>query len=106
MNSLCEDNLILEDTNKNLVKNQLVLITCKDTNLKSVNDLMSSKVKHIATGEPKSVPAGKYTDEALTSMKIKDSISEKLVFIKDVKKYSLGLFPEMQMLDSLIKAML
>ena len=86
MNSLCEENLILGDTNKNLVKNQLVLIACKDTNLKSVNDLMSSKVKHIAIGEPTSVPAGKYTDEALTSMKIKDSISEKLIFAKDVKE--------------------
>lgn len=86
MKSLDEENLLLEGTNKNLVKNTLVLIGPKDTSLSSVNDLTSNDVKHIAMGEPTSVPAGKYADEALTNMNLKDSVSEKLTFAKDVKE--------------------
>ena len=33
-----------------------------------------------------SVPAGKYADETLTSLAIKDSLNNKLVFAKDVKE--------------------
>ena len=86
MKSLDEKSLLLENTKKDLVKNDLVLVGPKDTTLTSLSDLSSDKVKNIAVGEPKSVPAGKYADEVFTNLGIKDSISSKLVFAKDVKK--------------------
>lgn len=69
-----------------LFKNKLALITPKDsTTIKSAEDL--SKAKKIALGETKSVPVGKYSEEALTKLKLWDSMNKdkKIVFGKDVK---------------------
>lgn len=86
MKALDEKSLLLENTKKDLVKNDLVLVGPKDTTITSLSDLTSDKVKKIAVGEPKSVPAGQYADETFTKLGIKDSISSKLVFAKDVKE--------------------
>lgn len=86
MKALNDEGLLASETDKNLVKNQLVLVGSKDTTLTSIDDITTDKVKHIAVGEPSSVPAGKYADEVLTNLNIKDEISEKLTFAKDVKE--------------------
>ncbi|RDY27165.1 molybdate ABC transporter substrate-binding protein [Romboutsia weinsteinii] len=86
MDALNEGGLIEKGTYKNLVKNDLVLIAPKNSKITSINDLTSNKVKHIAVGEANSVPAGKYADEVLNNLNIKDSILDKLVFAKDVKE--------------------
>lgn len=86
MKALDEKSLLLENTKKDLVKNTLVLVGPKDTTITSLSDLSSDKVKNIAVGEPKSVPAGKYADEVFTNLGIKDTISSKLVFAKNVKE--------------------
>ncbi|MEG0640975.1 MAG: molybdate ABC transporter substrate-binding protein [Clostridium sp.] len=86
MKALSDKDLLIKDTNKGLVKNRLVLVGSKDTKITSINDLTNNEVKQIAVGEPKSVPAGKYADEVLTSLGIKDKIKSKLVFAKDVKE--------------------
>lgn len=86
MTSLDEKGLLLDNTNKDLVENSLVLIGPSDTTINSLDELESGDVKQIAVGEPSSVPAGKYSDEVLTNLGIKDEISSKLVFAKDVKE--------------------
>jgi molybdate transport system substrate-binding protein len=86
MKALDDKSLILENTKKDLVKNDLVLVGPKDTTLTGVSDLTTDKVKKIAVGEPTSVPAGKYADEVFTKLGIKDVVSPKLVFGKDVKE--------------------
>lgn len=86
MKALADKDLILSDTQKNLVKNDLVLVGPKDTTITGVSDLNSDKVQKIAVGEPSSVPAGKYADEVFTKLGIKDDIQSKLVFAKDVKE--------------------
>lgn len=86
MNALKEEGLLLDDTTKNLVENSLVLIAAKDVEIKAFDELKADEITHIAVGEPESVPAGKYADEVLTNTGIKDSISDKLVFAKDVKE--------------------
>ena len=86
MNTLKENGLLLDDTIKDLVENSLVLVEANGVDITSFDDLKSDKVKHIAVGEPESVPAGKYADEVLTNTGIKDSVSDKLVFAKDVKE--------------------
>lgn len=85
MDALKNEGLLKDDSIKTLVKNQLVLIsTSKD--ITNINDLNTDKVIHIAMGEPSSVPAGKYTEETLNALNIKDSINSKLVYGKDVKE--------------------
>ncbi|AWK52606.1 molybdate ABC transporter substrate-binding protein [Clostridium beijerinckii] len=86
MKALDDKSLLLENTKKDLVKNDLVLVGSKDTTLTCLSDLTSDKVKKIAVGEPKSVPAGKYADEVFQKLGIKDAITSKLVFAKDVKE--------------------
>lgn len=86
MNALKDKGLLLDGTTKDLVENSLVLVAAKGVEVTSFDDLKSDKITHIAVGEPESVPAGKYADEVLTNTDIKDSISNKLVFAKDVKE--------------------
>lgn len=87
MNALKERNLIIEETNKNLLENKVVLIAPKDsTLLKEFTDLADDRVKKIALGEPKSVPVGQYSEEILISMKIKEKVQPKAVFARDVRE--------------------
>lgn len=86
MNSLADKDLLVADTNKDLVKNKLVLISTNNSDVSSLSDLTTEKVKTIAVGEPNSVPAGKYADEVLDNLGIKSEVESKLVFAKDVKE--------------------
>lgn len=86
MDSLQEGGHLLDDTYKDLVNNDLVLIAPKESELNSINDLSKELVTHIGMGEPKSVPAGKYASEVLTNLNLIDNLNDKLVFAKDVKE--------------------
>lgn len=86
MKALADKSLLLDNTKKDLVKNDIVLVGPKETTITGLSDLTSDKVKKIAVGEPQSVPAGKYADEVFTKLGVKDAISSKLVFAKDVKE--------------------
>lgn len=76
----------LAENETDLFKNDLVLIAPKDsTKVNSIADI--AKVKNIAIGETKSVPVGKYSQEALTNLKLWDSLEKdkKIMLGKDVK---------------------
>jgi len=47
---------------------------------------LTSEVRRIAIGEPKSVPAGEYAQELLTNLKIFDSLKSKLVYGNNVRQ--------------------
>lgn len=85
MDALQEKDLIVNETRKDIVKNTLVLVVDKDNeNIKGFDDL--EKARTIAIGEPESVPAGKYANEALTNMNLLDKVQSKLVYAKDVRQ--------------------
>ncbi|MEA4925553.1 MAG: molybdate ABC transporter substrate-binding protein [Syntrophomonadaceae bacterium] len=87
MDALKDKGLILEDTRKNFLGNSLVLVVPKDSNtVTGFKDLTNASVKKIALGEPKSVPAGQYGEEALTKLNLLDAIKSKVVYAKDVKE--------------------
>lgn len=87
MDALKDKGLILDDTCKNFLENGIVLVVPKDSTLVTdFNDLTKAEVKQIAMGEPQSVPAGKYAQEALTNLKLMDAISSKVVYAKDVRE--------------------
>ena len=77
MDTLAEEKLIDEDTEVDLLKNDVVLITPKDSKLgiKSFKDI--TKADTIAIGDPESVPAGKYAKEILTNLGVYNEVEKK-----------------------------
>ncbi|MBH8607452.1 molybdate ABC transporter substrate-binding protein [Thermoactinomyces sp. CICC 10521] len=88
MDALTGKNLILKQTVHSFAGNSLVLIEPKtgSDHLQSLNDLTASRVKWVAIGEPKFVPAGRYADQALHSFHLWDDLKHKFVFGKDVRQ--------------------
>lgn len=87
VDALQKKGLLLDGTRKDLLKNQVVLITPQNsTVVADFKDLTKPSVKKIALGEPKSVPAGQYAQQVLTSSKIFDQIKSKTVYAKDVRQ--------------------
>ena len=77
MDTLAEEKLIDEDTVVDLLKNDVVLITPKDSKLgiKSFKDI--TKADTIAIGDPESVPAGKYAKEIFTNLGVYNEVEKK-----------------------------
>ena len=77
MEALEGESLIDKDTVVDLLENKIVLITSADStlDLKEFTDI--TKANTIAIGDPASVPAGQYAQEALTSLGIWDEVSAK-----------------------------
>ena len=87
IDALQQKGLLVDSTRKDLLKNQLVLIVpASSKDIKDFQDLTSPRLKKIALGEPKSVPAGQYAQQVLTSLKIADQIKSKVVYAKDVRQ--------------------
>ncbi len=86
MDALEKKNLLLTETRKDLLGNQVVLVTSKDAAISDFQDLTSNEVNKVSIGDPKSVPAGQYSQEVLTTLKLFDPLKPKLVFAKDVRQ--------------------
>ncbi|MDJ0689364.1 MAG: molybdate ABC transporter substrate-binding protein [Xenococcaceae cyanobacterium MO_188.B32] len=91
MDVLEKQGILLTETRRDLLKNQMVLVvpvSKRKNNLKVDNfsDLTTKKVTRVALGEPKSVPAGKYAQEVLNYFKIADKVNYKAVYAKDVRQ--------------------
>lgn len=87
MDELEDKGLIIEDTRRDFLENKIVLIVPLDSSgINNFNDLLQDKVKKIGIGEPKSVPAGQYSEQVLTNLDIIDSLKSKFVYAKDVKE--------------------
>lgn len=78
MKALDEGGYIASDTIVNLLENKIVLIVpaVSDSKLEKFEDIVNAE--SIALGDPASVPAGQYAEEALTSLGIWDSIQDKV----------------------------
>lgn len=87
MDELAARSLVMNDTRRDLLRNQIVLITpAGNTHLNSFAGLAGSSVKLIALGEPDSVPAGDYGRQTLESMGLWNALQGKLVLGKDVRQ--------------------
>ena len=86
MDDLANRRLILPDTRRDLLRNEIVLIASAANPISSFDALASPAVKVVALGEPDSVPAGEYGRQALTSMRLWDRVQPKLVLAKDVRQ--------------------
>jgi molybdate transport system substrate-binding protein len=70
------------------LNNKVVLVIPADSTLglTSFNDLTKDIVKKIAIGDPKSVPAGTYGQQAFDKLGITESIQSKLILGSDVRQ--------------------
>lgn len=80
MDALNEEGMIASDTITNLLENKIVLIVPSSSKLGLASFEDIAKAESIALGDPASVPAGQYAQEALTNLGIWDSIQDKVSF--------------------------
>ena len=85
MDDLEARGLIIAETRRDLLRNTLVLIAPRDSALRSFQQLAEKSVRTVALGDPGSVPAGKYAQQTLTSMRLLDAVRAKLVLAEDVR---------------------
>ncbi|MEH2328807.1 molybdate ABC transporter substrate-binding protein [Nostoc sp.] len=87
MDALEEKGLLLPGSRTNLANNRLVLIVAQDVvGINSFYNLTDSKIKKIAIGEPRSVPAGQYGEQVLKKLKLYDRLKSKFVFANNVRQ--------------------
>ncbi|MBD1832260.1 molybdate ABC transporter substrate-binding protein [Cyanobacteria bacterium FACHB-472] len=87
MDALQEKGLILSDTRRNLLTNRLVLIVPRNSSeISNFRQLTNAKVKKIAVGEPRSVPAGQYAEQVFINLGILQQIKPKFVLGNNVRQ--------------------
>ena len=89
MNELQQKNLLVAGTRRNLLSNRLVLVVpanAKSSGVSNLNSLSDVRVKRIAIGDPRSVPAGQYAQEALTKAGLWNRLKPKYVLANNVRQ--------------------
>jgi molybdate transport system substrate-binding protein len=82
MDQLAEKGLI--ENRQTIASNRLVLIVPLNSNITDLNDL--PRLERIALGNPKTVPAGNYTEQSLTNMGLITQLRPKLVYAENVRQ--------------------
>ena len=88
VDELAGKNLIDAATRRNFARNKLVLIVPNDSKLTltAFSDLTKPDVRKIAVGNPKTVPAGQYTEQVFEQDNLKNNLQPKLIFAEDVRQ--------------------
>lgn len=88
MDQAVEKKLIDTATRKDFVRNGLVLIVPADSKLKlkTLKDLAAKDVQKVSLGNPETVPAGRYSKEALTSAGLWDTLQPKYILGNNVRQ--------------------
>ncbi len=88
MDALSSEGLIVESTRRNFARNRLVLVVPSGSNLKmtSMQELTGPDVSRLAIGNPKTVPAGQYAEQALAELKLWDRLQQRLVPAENVRQ--------------------
>jgi molybdate transport system substrate-binding protein len=88
MTTLKDAGLLNDDTLKNILGNEVVLIVPKDSQL-TITDfaqVVDPSITKLGLGEPSSVPVGQYAVDVFKYYSVMDQITEKIVYGKDVKE--------------------
>lgn len=88
MNEIADKGLIDAATRRDFARNTLVLIVPQDSKLKlnAFADLVKPEVQKIAVGNPKTVPAGQYTEQLFENGNLKNTVQPKLILAEDVRQ--------------------
>ncbi len=69
------------------MRNSLALVVPPNGSvISSFGDLTNPAVKKVVVGNPKTVPAGQYTEQTFNRLKLLPQIQSKLVFAEDVRQ--------------------
>lgn len=88
VDGLEEKGLLVPKTRGILADNRLVVIVPKNNSvgITSFYTLANSKVKKIAIGDPKSVPAGQYAQDVFKKLGILDKVKSKFIYEKNASQ--------------------
>lgn len=88
MEDLDSQGLTRPDSKINFAGNDLVLIAPNNSPIqgKSFQDLKDGRIKRIAIGNPKTVPAGRYAQEVLTNLNLWEGLKGKLILAENVRQ--------------------
>jgi len=88
MDTLTNEDFIVQESIVSVVSNSLVIIANKESSYKygKLEDIDMDNVNKIAIGNPDSVPAGEYTKEVLTKLNKWGQLSDRFVYAKDVRQ--------------------
>ena len=87
MDDLEAKGLIAPSTRKDFARNVLVLIIPPNAaGISSLTDLTRPEVKQVAVGNPKTVPAGRYTEQTFNRLNLLPQIQPKLIYAEDVRQ--------------------
>lgn len=88
MDTAVKQKLVAPNERVNFVRNTLVLVVPADStlNLKRLDDLRQEKVTRLAVGNPASVPAGRYTQDALVAAKLWAPLGPKMIMTQNVRQ--------------------
>ena len=88
MNELAAKDLIDWASRIDFARNSLVLIVPQNSsfNLTNFSELTDSKVQRIAVGNPKTVPAGQYTEQLFEKNNLQTALQPKLILAEDVRQ--------------------
>lgn len=84
MDKAQEQKLIDPATRANFVQNELVLVTPKNSPVKSTEDL--TKAQHLAIGTIETVPAGRYAKKVLEELGLWEKLAPKFVYGEHVRQ--------------------
>ena len=88
MDAAQQQDLILATERKDFVRNSLVLVQniASPIKINRIEDLQQASVKRIAIGNPASVPAGRYAQQALKAAQLLPSVDSKLINTQNVRQ--------------------
>jgi len=88
MDSLESRGFLIKGTRSNFAGNTLVLIVPSQSRLRirSFDDLRKKEIRKIATGNPATVPAGKYAEEVLKSSGLLETLKDRIVLCENVRQ--------------------
>lgn len=87
MDQLATKELIVSASRIDFARNVLVLVEPPNSSaIASFTDLTKSEVKKIALGNPKTVPAGQYTEQTFNKLQLLPGIQSKLIYAEDVRQ--------------------
>jgi len=88
MNDIGKKYLIAANSRKDFAKNGVVLVKPAHSTipLQTLTDLQKEEIRKIVIGNPKTVPAGRYAEEALRHHNLWDAVKDKLIFSENVRQ--------------------
>jgi len=88
MDDIGKKDLIAANSRKDFAKNGVVLVKPANSTipLQTLTDLQRKEVGKITIGNPQTVPAGRYAEEALRHFNLWDAVKAKLIFAENVRQ--------------------